>query len=82
MHFWSTIPVQNPAGQVAKMDDGHEDNICLDISTPTSCRRAERSLHAWQVTVTVQRALCTYVEKGHPVDSKQTVQGAMEPIYV
>ena len=63
MHFWSTIPVQNPAGQVAKMDDGHEDNICLDISTPTSCRRAEGSLHAWQGN-TVRRALCTYVGKG------------------
>ena len=63
MHFWSTIPVQYPAGQVAKMDDGHEDNICLDISTPTSCRRAEGSLHAWQGN-TVRRALCTYVGKG------------------
>ena len=45
----------------------HEPNICIEIGAPANRRRAEGSLYVLETAFTVQRALCTFEGKGHPV---------------
>ena len=45
----------------------HEPNICIEIGAPAIRRRAEGSLYVLETAFTVQRALCTFEGKGHPV---------------
>ena len=45
----------------------HDPNICIEIGAPASRRRAEGSLYVLETAFTVQRALCTFEGKGHPV---------------
>ena len=42
-------------------------NICIEIGAPPNRRRAEGSLYVLETAFTVQRALCTFEGKGHPV---------------
>ena len=42
-------------------------NICIEIDAPADRRRAEGCLYVWETAFTVQRALCTFRGKGHPV---------------
>ena len=51
----------------------HRPNRCIQISAPANRRRAKPSLYVLETTFTVQRILCTYVGKTHPV---QKVPGA------
>ena len=45
----------------------HEPNICIEIGSPANRRRAEGSLYVLEIAFTVQKALCTFEGKGHPV---------------
>ena len=45
----------------------HEPNICIEIGAPAIRSRAEGSLYVLEIAFTVQRALCTFEGKGHPV---------------
>jgi hypothetical protein len=69
-------PGQRPAGQVGDLRVMNPTNvihfICMESSTPKRRRRAEGSPHCTpgRVTVTVQRALSTYVGKGYPGQNK------------
>ena len=69
-------PGQRPAGQAGDLRVMNPTNvinfICMESSTPKRRIRAERSPHCTpgRVTVTVQRALSTYVGKGYPGQNK------------
>ena len=47
--------------------EGHGSNICIEMGTPANRRRAGGGLYVWETAFTVQRALCTFMGKGHPV---------------
>ena len=44
-------------------------NICIEIGAPPNRRRAEGSLYVLETAFTVQRALCTFEGKSHPVQT-------------
>ena len=62
-----------PKRAIRSIYGDHGPNICIEISAPANRRRAEPSLYVLETTFTVQRILCTYVGKTHPV---QKVPGA------
>ena len=49
------------------MIGGQGPNICIEIGAPANRRRAEGCVYVLETAFTVQRALCTFGSKGHPV---------------
>ena len=65
------------------MIGGHGPNICIEIGAPANRIRAEGCLYVWETAFTVQRALCTFRGKGHPVQRALRTfmgKGTMAPI--
>ena len=61
----------------------HGPNICIEIGARANRRRAEGCLYVWETAFTVQRALCTFIRKGHPVQRAIRTfmgKGTMAPI--
>ena len=61
----------------------HGPNICIEIGARANRRRAEGCLYVWETAFTVQRALCTFRGKGHPVQRALRTfmgKGTMAPI--
>ena len=61
----------------------HGSNICIEIGARANRRRAEGCLYVWETAFTVQRALCTFRGKGHPVQRALRTfigKGTMAPI--
>ena len=61
----------------------HGPNICIETGVRTNRRRAEGCLYVWEIAFTVQRALCTFIGKGHPMQRalrKFMGKGTMAPI--
>ena len=61
----------------------HGPSICIEIGARANRRRAEGCLYVWETAFTVQRALCTFIGKGHPVQRALRTfmgKGTMAPI--
>ena len=61
----------------------HGSNISVGIGARVNRRRAEGCLYVWEIAFTVQRALCTFRGKGHPVQRALRTfmgKGTMAPI--
>ena len=56
----------------------HESNICIKIGRPANRRRAEGSLYVLETAFSVQRALCTFTGKGHPVQKTVPIIQALQ----
>ena len=61
----------------------HRPNICIEIGARANRGRARGCLYVWETAFTVQRALCTFIGKGHPMQRALGTfmdKGTMAPI--